>query len=468
MISHFKTLGINVIQLLPFTEFASPLSLGYNSMLPYALEADYGTPAEFKEFIQACHDNGILIFLDVIFNHFDINAGDPDPKPYSLADYDGWETSDFPDGIFFYDNKNINTPGGSPRPNYSISGVRHYLVDNIRMWIEEYKIDGFRFDSTKCMRKRQSDNIGGCNGNDIIVNERNHAWELMQTINNLIVEAYPQTFSIAEDLDGNAWITKKCADGGAGFDSQWDSELQTKLTEVLTKPFDDLINLNELAYTLCNPLGGEALHRVIYLETNDTVRNNRTVSLIEPGNPEGWYARKKTMLGLGIIMTSPGIPMLFQGQEFLSWQPWDDQKPINWEQLKRFPKYFRFFCDLIRLRTNENSQTNGLCGENIQIIQCNNQTKVLAYRRWSKTDGSDNIIVVANFSCNIYHSYTIGFPVFGKWHIRLNSDSNSYSDSNDFECTHCYDATASPGNFNNQLYHGDIAIGPYAIIILTQ
>jgi 1,4-alpha-glucan branching enzyme len=409
-----------------------------------------------------------LVFLDIIFNHLDVSAGDPEPKPYSLADYDGWESNDFPDGIFFYDNKNISTPWGSPRPNFSISGVRHYLIDNIRMWMDEYKVDGFRFDSTKCMRKLQSDNSGSCNGNDIKLDGRNPAWEFMQTLNNLIIEAYPQTFTIAEDLDGNAWITQRSIDGGAGFDSQWDSDLQLKLTDILAKPFDDMINLNGLANALCNPIGGEALQRVVFLETHDTTRSMRTASIIEPGNPEGWYARKKTMLGMGIILTSPGIPMMFQGQEFLSWKPWDDTQPIDWEQLTRFPKYFRYFCDLVRLRTNEKNQTGGLCGSNIQMIQCNNQTKVLAYRRWSKTDRSDNVIVIANFSCNSYASYTIGLPAFGKWFIRLNSDSNSYSDTNDFECIHCYDVSSSPGNWDNQLYHGDIAIGPYAIIILSQ
>jgi 1,4-alpha-glucan branching enzyme len=468
MISYFKELGVNVIQLLPFTEFASPLSMGYNSMLPYAIEKDYGTPREFKEFIQTCHRFGIAVFLDVIYNHIDIRYGNAPPKPYSLADYDGWANKEFPDGVFFYDINRISTPWGAPRPDYSRPEVRRYFIDNIKVWIEEYNIDGFRFDSTKCMRKRQIDNSGSCNGPDLLKDDRNYGWELMQSINNLIIETYPQKFSIAEDLDNNEWIIKNTFDGGAGFDSQWDATVRENLKTSILQPFDEMVNLDGLAYAIQNPLGGEPLHRIIYLESHDEAKSKRIPDLIYPGDAEGWFARKKSMLAIGIILTTPGIPMLFQGQECLCWQTWNDSTPIDWNQLHRFPKYFRFYKDLIGLRTNKSNNTEGLTGSYVQIIQCNNQNKILAFRRWSKANGSDSVIVVANFADRVYNSYTLGFPDPGTWYVRLNSDANVYSDNNDFNALYCYNTVALQGWWDNQPYHGNIGIGPYSIVILSK
>jgi 1,4-alpha-glucan branching enzyme len=102
---------------LPFTEFSSEYSLGYNSMLPYAVEKDYGTPYDVKDLINACHKKGIAVFLDVIYNHIDVKGDAETPKPYSLAVYDGWRTPQKPDGIYFYGGDEINTPWGSPIPD---------------------------------------------------------------------------------------------------------------------------------------------------------------------------------------------------------------------------------------------------------------------------------------------------------------------------------------------------------------
>ena len=462
-------LGVNAIQLLPFTEFASPFSMGYNSMLPYAIEHDYGTPADLKALINACHQKGIAVLFDVVYNHIDVREGNAVPKPYSLSAYDGWKTDFNPDGVFFYGGDEINTPWGSPRPDYSRPEVKHYLADNALMWTDEYQVDGLRFDSTKCIRKRQSDtSSGSCNGSDIGNARHNYGWELLQYINDEIDDKYTGKITIAEDLDNNDWITRETDEGGAGFDAQWDSDLKTNLRDAVTKANDADIDIEALANALKYSIGGDPVKRIIYFESHDEAKYKRLPDLIFPGDAEGWFARKKTMLAMGVLMTAPGIPMIFQGSEFLDWHKWSDQTPVDWNQKTRFPDFLLYCKDLINLRTGSNNYSIGLSGTSINIIQANASTKVIAYHRWKEGSGKDDVIVVANFSNQIYDNYTIGFPYAGEWKIRLNSDANVYSDRNDFGSVYSYDATARSGLWDNMPFHGNIALGPYTIIILSR
>jgi 1,4-alpha-glucan branching enzyme len=458
-------LGVNAVQLLPFTEFATEYSLGYNSMLPYAIERDYGRPEEVKRLVQACHDRGMRIIFDVIYNHIDIRVGPAEgpPKPYSLATYDGWRSGSNPDGIFFYGGDEISTPWG-PRPDYGRPEVRRYLRDNALMWLEEFRADGLRFDSTKCIRLRQGSCGTFCCGEDVGDGQRNFGWELMQFVNNEIKARQPWKLTIAEDLDGNDWITKQTNEGGVGFDAQWDTGLRGALRNALEQPTDSGVNVEQVAAAIRASPGGNPFSRVIYLESHDEAKERRVPDAIFPGDAEGRIARKKTMLGTGIILTSPGIPMIFQGHEFLEWQQWSDKKPIRWEQKDRFPQYTLFYRDLIHLRTG----TSGLYGPHVNVFQANPATKVLAYHRWNQGGEEDDVIIVANFSGQTYQQYVIGFPYAGTWRVCLNSDAPIYSDQDDFGAIHCADSIALSGSWDGMPYHGEVSIGPYSIVVFSR
>jgi 1,4-alpha-glucan branching enzyme len=463
-IDHLKQLGVNAVQFLPFGEYASALSMGYNTVLPYSIERDYGTPQDFKRLVRALHDAGMRVLIDVVYNHFEVSAGGGTPYPYSLFQYDGWDGD--PCGIFFYGGDEMKTPWG-PRPNYGRSAVRQYLVDNAMMWLQEYQADGIRFDSTGCIRKRQ----GGCNdrccGSDIGV-ERNFGWELMQAVNDRVDAEEPWKLTIAEDLDGNPAITTPTHDGGAGFDSQWDTNLMYAVRAAITAPQDEAIDVGRVAQALQAAGEGDPFKRVIYLESHDQAKDRRLPDLVFPGDAEGWYARKKSMLGAGIVLTAPGIPMIFQGGEILDWRKWSDGLSLDWAKKNKFPKLFQFYCDLVRARTNAGGRTRGLCGSHIHVFHANPATKVLAYHRWDQGSGADDVVVVANFSGIPCPSYTIGFPYAGTWYVRLNSDANAYSDANDFGSVNCYDTTAEATGWDSMSCAGNIGIGPYSLVILSR
>jgi len=462
-IPYLSDLGVNAVQFLPFMEFSAPLSLGYDPVLPFALEHDFGNPQDFMRLVQALHEAGIAVLVDVVYNHIDVaRSFTSPPLAYSLFQYDGWAGD--PCGIYFYGDDQMDTPWG-PRPNYGRTAVSRFLSDNTMMWLQEYQADGIRFDSTICIRKRQGPCGQTCCGGDVGV-ERNFGWELMQNINNRIDAAQPWKITIAEDLSGNAAITSPAAAGGAGFDAQWDTQLQNALIAAITQPTDGSIDVGAVADAMQHPFEGDPFKRVIYLESHDQAFHRRVPDMIYPGQAEGWFARKKTMLGFAVVLTTPGIPMFFQGAELLDWRPWDPASAnptmMDFSRRQKFPKLFQFYADMVRLRKS----TPGLCGGGLNVFQVNPSTKVLAYHRWNQGSGADDVVVVANFSGTAYPNYRIGFPYGGAWHVRLNSDANIYSDANDFGAVDSYDTTADPGGWDGMPYGGKVGIGPYSLIVL--
>ena len=122
--------------------------------------------------------------------------------------------------------------------------------------------------------------------------------------------------------------------------------------------------------------------------------------------------------------------------------------------------------DLIRLRRNWFNNTAGLRGQHVNVFHLNDTEKVIAYHRWENGGLGDDVVIVANFADRSYDSYTIGFPSGGEWKVRFNSDWNGYSTV--FGNQPGYNTTARYGDFDNMPFHGDVGIGCYTCLILSQ
>jgi len=187
---------------------------------------------------------------------------------------------------------------------------------------------------------------------------------------------------------------------------------------------------------------------------------------VDPGKASSWAAKKKSALGAAIVFTSPGIPMIFQGQEFLEDDWFHDQDPLDWSKKKRFAGIFRLYQDLIRLRLNRDGQTRGLCGQEVVVHHVNNDRKILAYHRWADGGPGDSVLVVANFSNHPQQDYVIGFPAVGEWVVRFNSDSKYYD--SDFGDQGPATVNASGPGRDGLSHSGKLTIAPYSAIVLSQ
>ncbi len=458
-IDYLCDLGINAIELLPIYGFPGSASLGYNPALPFDIESSYGTNTGFKEFVQAVHDKGIALLLDVVYNHWG-----PDDLDTSLWQIDGW-SENHGGGIYFYNDWRRTTAFGD-RPDFGRPEVRRFIRDNVLMWCHEYRIDGLRFDSTVNIR-----NVDGKNNNPGA--DLAEGWSLMQWLNDEIDADQPWKLTIAEDLQGNEWITRETGAGGAGFDSQWGSSFYWGIRDALVTPADEDRNMYDVKGAILQRFGTNALSRVIYSETHDEVAqiNNkvRLPEAIDPGHADSWFAQKRSTLGAVLTMTSPGIPMLFMGQELLAWGAWKDSEPLDWSHLSKFGGIHDLYQSLIRLRRNWYGNTAGLRGQQVNVFHVNNLDKVIAFHRWHNGGPGDDVVVVINFANRSYSSYTIGFPRPGTWYVRFNSDWQGYS--SDYGNFPGYDTTAGKSlreDTDGMGFAGNVGLGPYSALILSQ
>ena len=162
------------------------------------------------------------------------------------------------------------------------------------------------------------------------------------------------------------------------------------------------------------------------------------------------------------MFTVPGIPMLFQGQEFLEDEWFRDTDPLDWGKKQRFAGIFRMYQDLIRLRRNWDNRTRGLAGHRVNVFH----DKVIAFHRWDHGGPGDDVIVAINFANRSYDSYAIGFPREGRWRVRFNSDWSGYSP--DFGDHPGYDTEAHSRPRDGLAFSGNIGIAPYSALVLTQ
>jgi len=450
---YLRQLGINAVEVMPVAEFAGEFSWGYDPSHPFAVESIYGGPEAFKRFVKAAHEHGIAVIADVIYNHFG-------PNDLDLWQFDGWSENE-KGGIYFYNDRRSHTPWGETRPDYGRGEVRQYIRDNALMWLEEYHADGLRWDMIVFIKS-----IDGNAGNP--ANDIPEGWSLMQWINVEIQQKFPGKISIAEGMHKNPWVTKDVGAGGAGFNAQWDAEFVHCIRPAVISPDDNLRNVGAVREAIEHRYDPDAFKRIIYTESHDAIANGRArvPEEIWPGKADSWFSRKRSTLGAALVLTSPGIPMIFEGQELLEDRWFQDKVPIDWSRTEGQKGILGMYRDLIALRRNLAGVTRGLCGQNIHIHHVDDGAKLIAFHRWDKQGPTDSVIVVVNMRNQPRDGYLIGFPRAGLWKTRFNSDSSKYGQ--DFSNHLAPDVEAHEGKSDGLPCSGRINIGPYTAVILSQ
>ncbi|HUI64291.1 MAG TPA: alpha-amylase family glycosyl hydrolase [Bacteroidota bacterium] len=437
-IPYLAALGVNAIEALPIQEFETQFSMGYNgsdyfspenlyavsdetelwgylqalntvllqaSQLPYGGTAVLrGADNQLRALIDVCHVYGIAVLLDVVYNHAGGGFDDSsiwflDRMPYGNAN----------DSLYFTDQ---GWAGGEVFAYWN-ADVRQFLVDNAMFFYDEYRIDGFRFDEVSVM-----DRFGG--------------WQTCQEITGALRAKKPEAIQIAEYWPVNAAVVQGASGGGAGFDATWHDGLRGAVRSAIAQAASGAsapLDLDSIAGALVDTGLPERWRAVTCLENHDLVyagREPRIAKLADPGNARSWYARSRSRLALGLLMTAPGIPMIFMGEEFLEDKQWSDTpSPSNliwWQGLggpdRTMSDFLHFTQDLIRLRR----KYGALCAEGCSIIHVHNENRVLAFQRWVEGVGAD-VVIVATLSETNWYDYQVGFPCGGRWREAFNSDA---------------------------------------------
>ncbi|MGB2758940.1 MAG: alpha-amylase family glycosyl hydrolase [Maribacter stanieri] len=449
---YLKKLGINCIELLPVAEFAGGISWGYNPAHPFAIEQDYGGPDGFAKLVNEAHKIGIAVIMDVVYNHFG-------PSDVDLWQFDGWSENE-KGGIYFYNDHRSDTPWGDTRPDYGREEVRQYLRDNALMWIEKYHCDGLRMDATSYIRYE-----GGGLGYDTEIEEGNI---LMRDINSEIREKYPHVLTIAEDLKGDSRVTDSIEENGLAYGSQWDMNFVHPVREVIEDTHDNSRDLQKVVDALEFRYSNDAFSRIVYTESHDEVANGkaRVPEEIQPGDAESDFAKKRAILGIVLTLTAPGIPMLFQGQEFIEDEYFQDTEGLDWEKEKKHKGIEKLIGDIIKLRTGESVGAKGLRSQHIEILHVNHDTKILAYNRFDANDPTEPVLVVLNFSNQEYENYGIGLKANEPFQLKINAASKIYDEA--FSELPVDSVEVVEENTDAKNWTGKINIPAYASLIFTK
>ncbi len=444
-LDYLKDLGINVVELMPVTSMATSYGWGYAPNHIFSVENAYGGRHGLLEFVKACHQRGMGVVLDVVYNHFFAET--------DLWQFDGWSENGR-GGIYFYNDERGDTPWGG-RPDYGRPEVRQFLLDNVAMWLTEFKIDGLRVDSTIFMR-----NINGENDNHKL--DIPEAWSLLGEMSQLAKKINPNALMIAEDNSSNAGLVKPVDDGGVGFNAQW----EVGFPHVVREGMGLVTNgqrprLSGIEYELNHTYRGDAFDKVIFSDSHDSAANGsaRLNEIAAPGNAENTYARHQTLLAAAMTLTAPGIPMLLQGQEFMQEGTFNDWKMLEWEKTEQFAGIVLAHKHLIDLRINRHGNTQGLLGQFTELIHRDDANNVIAYHRKDHGGPNDDTVIIVNISDTSFLDYELTFPSEGHWRVRFNSSWNGYSV--DFHDTEFSVAKADSSG------KATVAIPEYSVLILS-
>ena len=400
-IPYIKALGVSAVKLMPVNEFPGDRSWGYNPSDPYAIESSFGGPDGLKRFVKACHENGLAVLIDVVHNHYG-------PSDLEMWQYDGWSTGGY-GGIYFYNDWKANTDWGSTRPDYGRAEVRDYVKGQIRMFLEEYKVDGFRWDSVYNIR--HASGTWNQNGSDML-------WD----VNTMVRDEFNDAYRIAED---------HAFDTDVRFETQWDHEFLSDIRWLATAASDSDRDMNTLAARLTTRYNNTGFGRVVYAESHDSCgdlnNKHRLPYDVDSSNPEGYWAKKRSLLAHTIVLVSPGIPMIFAGSEMNEWYTFSNNQALRWSLTNQNAGIVRAFSDLIHLRRNLTGISAGLKNaDNINVHHIDNAAKVLGCIRWELGGQADDLVVAINCSANARMGYSMPFPSSGTWYCLYNSDSTDY------------------------------------------
>ena len=439
-IPHLAGLGITAIQLMPIQEFQTQFSLGYNGTDYFSPEMDFavedaelapyvahvntlldakglthynvedlrGEMNQFKALIDLCHIYGLAVLLDVVYNHAGGDFGDQ-----SLFFFDRQSTAGGNRNSLYFTDKGH---AGGLVFDYGKSEVRDFLIQNAKFFLDEYRLDGFRYDQVSVI-----DHDGAP-----------HGWRFCQDLTSTLRHHRPSVLNKAEYWNVNPYVVKAPPEG-AGFDTTLTDGLRIAIRDVIgnaSQPDERPLNMTGLARSLW-PEGFDAQWRFVQgPENHDIVyqgREQRVARLGHPADPRSWFGRSRARVATGLSLTAPGIPMLFMGQEFLEDKQWSDNFEfhqallLHWAGLdhddKQMLDHVRFTRELVGLRW----QYPALHGQGFRVVHLHDQNRVLAFHRWVEDEGHDVIVVVHLSTFNRF-GYRLGFPSGGEWREIFNSD----------------------------------------------
>jgi 1,4-alpha-glucan branching enzyme len=452
-LDYFVELGINAIELLPVLEFEGSEEWGYGTSHFFAFEYSAGGRDQLKHLVRACHQRGIAVIMDIVFNHYHHNAEraewtyDSDIPEHNIYYWYEGNSSDYP---------NANPPGHGGyvdnestgyAPRFYEEMVRKLFISSGTTLIEEFHIDGFRVDQTTSIHSYNRLHADG----RAVPNANIFGAKFLREWTRTVKLVKPNVFLVAEDHSEWDKVVESSEGDGLGFDAVWyanfyhhligdgnHGDSYAKLLRNAGVGDNQPLAMDYFA----GALSYSGNRKVVYHESHDEAGNaqnsQRTIVTAVNAAPlfdqTRFYAEARSKFAAGMSMLSAGVPMFFMAEEIGAQKPFrydrfiEAKEDLNTERNGTGRTLFKFYQDLIRFRLDHSA----LRSYQIDVLYVHNANRIIAFRRWNE---QEELLIIG--SLNNYpfsYGYTIRTEPYrlsdGLWKELFNSDSQIYGGNN--------------------------------------
>jgi 1,4-alpha-glucan branching enzyme len=453
LVPYVKEMGYTHLELLPVTEHPFDASWGYQTIGYYAPTSRYGTPDDFRHFVEQAHQAGLGVLLDWVPAHF--------PK-------DGHGLSFF-DGTHLYEHadprKGEHQEWGTLIYNYGRNEVRAFLLSNALFWLDQYHLDGLRVDAVASMLYLDySREPGEWIPNELGGRENLEAVAFIKRFNELVHLEYPDALTFAEESTAWPLVSRPVYLGGLGFDVKWNMGWMHDMLEYMQKePIHRCHHHHTLTFSL---LYAFTENFVLPFSHDEVVYGKRALLRKMPGDDWQKFANLRALYGY--MYGHPGKKLLFMGGEIGQWNEWNHDAELDWGLLdtdahRQLQSYVRALNELYRSQPALHEVD--FSWEGFQWLDFHDvDHSIVSFVRRAE-DPNDFVVLVANFTPVPRPGYRLGVPESGCYRELLNSDSAAFGGAN---LGNAGGVSSDPTPCQGQPHSVRITLPPLAVVIFKR
>ncbi|MCO6455763.1 MAG: 1,4-alpha-glucan branching protein GlgB [Pirellulaceae bacterium] len=418
LVDYCRKLGFTHIELLPVSEHPFTGSWGYQTVGYYSVTSRYGTPDDFKYFVDYCHQHNLGVIIDWVPAHFPRDG-------HGLRRFDGSALYEHADP-----RQGEHPDWGTMIFNYGRNEVRNFLVANALFWLDEYHIDGLRVDAVASMLYLDySRQEGQWIPNRYGGRENLEAIHMIREFNEQVHAEYPGVLTIAEESTAWGGVSRPTYTGGLGFTLKWNMGwMNDTLRYMRLDSIHRRYHHDELTFSLIYAF---TENFVLPLSHDEVVHGKGSLLGQMAGDLWQKFANLRSLYSY--LWTHPGKKLLFMGSEFGQWNEWNCDADLQWDllQWQSHRGVQQLVADLNAMYVREPSLHQlDFEGQGFEWIDCHNrEDSVLSYLRFARNP-ADFLVVCCNFTPIVRHNFRLGVPRGGWYQEIFNSDSEFYGGSN--------------------------------------
>jgi 1,4-alpha-glucan branching enzyme len=416
--AYVHDMGFTHVEFLPVSEHPFDGSWGYQPTGLFAPTSRFGGPEDFAALVEACHHEGIGVWLDWVPGHF------PD-DPHGLGRFDGTALYEHANPL-----QGRHLDWGTLIYNYGRTETVNFLVSNALFWLDRYGIDGLRVDAVASMLYLDySRPAGEWVPNRFGGRENLDAIAFLRRFNTEVFGQFPHATTAAEESTAWPQVSRPVEYGGLGFGYKWNMGwMHDTLQYIGKEPIHRQYHHGDILFGLHYAFSENF---ILPLSHDEVVHGKRSILGRMPG--DDWQRFANLRAYYGFMFGHPGKKLLFMGCEFAQAREWDHDHSLDWHLLQenRHAGVQSLVRDLNWLYRETPALHELDCDPSgfEWLVSDDASGNVFAWMRKGR-DERARCLVVTNFSPNVYHNYIIDVPLAGTWREVLNTDSSHYGGSN--------------------------------------